>query len=297
MDNIGPFILSSIIVFFTIFIIIMYIKSKAFKSYPFYFNIYFCLIITFDNIIRLFKANKTDTADHPSASCKAQAFILSFFDKLFLISITGYAIINYIIMINPKAYGNHTAKIYIILVIIGVVYSLALTILFYNEGISNSTLQDTYVCYVKTGNDLKLILDTVCTCSLLLIDLFCIIRIISSISKLMKSDEIEKDSNRKKKLKYHLVRFLFDFFLNIITFGYVIIIILKLITSKGILKDCIYIVLALINELFFTINGELLNEIMRTLTCNKVEKFKKKESEMDTKLSPDQDDEEGENED
>ena len=36
---------------------------------------------------------------------------------------------------------------------------------------------------------------------------------------------------------------------------------------------------------------------MRTLTCNKVEKFKKKESEMDTKLSPDQDDEEGDNED
>ena len=47
------------------------------------------------------------------------------------------------------------------------------------------------------------------------------------------------------------------------------------------LRDYIYIIICLIAELFFTINYEFLRESLRILTCSKVDKFKKKDSETE----------------
>ena len=47
------------------------------------------------------------------------------------------------------------------------------------------------------------------------------------------------------------------------------------------IRDYIYIILCLITELFFTINQVCYRESMRTLTCNKLDRFKKKDSEME----------------
>ena len=95
--------------------------------------------------------------------------------------------------------------------------------------------------------------------------------------KLSKQYKESKDS-RKSKSNLYICRFLFDLFLNIITFGYILILInkiLKLDKEYKFLKDLIYIVLCLIMELFFTINSELFKEFMRLLTCNKVEKYRR----------------------
>ena len=43
------------------------------------------------------------------------------------------------------------------------------------------------------------------------------------------------------------------------------------------IRDYVYVILCLIAELFFTINTEFLRESMRILTCNKVDKFVKKD--------------------
>ena len=286
-QNLFLYILCPLISLFTIFIIVIYLKSDTLKSYPAYFNIYFCCIITLDNILRIFNAGKSENSDHPTTWCKAQAFVLSFFDKQFLISITGYSIISYIIMINPKLYEEHMRNIYIILVIIGFIISLVLTIIFYTRGISNSNIKYE-ICYVKTSDNFKKVLDTIYTLLLLFIDIFCIIRVIFKISKLMKEFDSQDNLNRKQNLKQHLYRFIFDLFLNVITFGYILILINKLFDTS--MKDYIYIILCLVNELFFTINSELYREIMRTLTCNKVEKYIRKENELENKLGPDDDD-------
>ena len=284
-QNIFLYILFTLISLFTIFIIVIYLKSDTLKSYPAYFNIYFCCIITLDNILRIFNVGKSEDSDHPTAWCKAQAFALSFFDKQFLISITAYSIISYIIMINPKLYEEHVRNIYILLVIIGFILSLILTIIFYSRGISNSNIKYE-ICYVKTSDIVKRVLDTIYTLLLLFIDIFCIIRVIFKISQLMK--EFDSQENRKRNLKHHLYRFIFDLFLNVITFGHIFILINKLLDTS--MKDYIYIILCLVNELFFTINSELYREIMRTITCNKVEKYIKKENELENKLGPDDDD-------
>ena len=104
----------------------------------------------------------------------------------------------------------------------------------------------------------------------------------------MKEYDGPDNISRKQNLKYHLYRFIFDLFLNVITFGYVLLLINKVLSTS--MKDYIYIILCLFNELFLTINNELYREIMRTLTCNKVEKYIKKENELENKLSPEDDD-------
>ena len=292
MGNIFLYILSLLISLFTIFLTIVYIKSDSLKSYPCFFNIYFCIIISLDNIIRLIPPKDNESADNPSVLCQIQAFILSTFDKLFITSITSYSIINYIIMIKPEFYEKFIKRIYIIVVLLSICLSLILTILFFIQGISNSSLEDA-VCYVKTGENLKTYTDTIFTLILLLIDLFCIIRILTTLSKMIKNCD---NQLKKEKMKKHFCRFIFDFFLNIITFIFLILLINKYLSFTGdgkkYIKDAIYIILCFICELFFTINGESYKEIMRTITCNKIEKYQKKD--LQNKLTPSSEEEDNE---
>ena len=276
MGNIFLYILSVLISLFTIFLIIVYIKSDTLKSYPCFFNIYFCIIITLDNVIRLIPAKETETVENASFLCKAQAFILSIFDKLFIISITSFSIINYIFMSNPELYGKKAKFIYIILVLISICLSIILTIIFFKKGISKSSLEDS-VCYVKTGDKIKIYTDSIFTIILLLIDIFCIIRILFIIFKNIKDCELKHNEVNKKKLKKHFWRFIIDLFLNIITFGFILAIINKKLNfqnEKKYIKDAIYIILCFFCELFFTINDESYREMLRIITCNKVEKYK-----------------------
>ena len=276
MGNIFLYILSALITLFTIFLIVVYIKSDLLKSYPCYFNLYFCFIITLDNVIRLIPVDKNQDPDNPTSGCQAIAFILSTFDKLFVISITSFSIINYIIMINMEFYVKYTGKIYILSVIISICLSIILTTLFFVQGISKSSLKDSF-CYVKTSGNIKIITDTIFTCILLLIDLFCLSRILITISNYIKKYESEGNQLNKKKMKNHFWRFLLDLFLNIITFGFLILLIIKKLPfpeNKRILKDSIYIILCFACELFFTINGQSYRAIMNIITCNRVEKYK-----------------------
>lgn len=296
MGNISVLIICGLITLFTLFLIIVHIISDVLTSFPCFFNIYFCLIIIFDNAIRLIPADKNQNLKNASNGCKAQAFILSFFDKLFIVSITSYSIINYLIMINTPIYENHRGKIYIILVFISICLSLGLTFLFFFQGLSESSLKNGGFCYVKTDVPIKRIADSIFTAILLLIDLFCSIRVLLKIKNTLKDYQLENNHQKLLKFRKHFRRFLFDFFLNIITFGYIICIINKWLNflGKNNIKDILFIFICLINELFFTINEESFKEIMRIITCNKVEKFK---SNRDNNLLPiEQDDAEEEEE-
>ena len=294
MGNIFLYILIALIALFTIFLIIVYLKSNTLKSYPCFFNIYFCIIITLDNIIRLIPVKKTENPENTKPLCKIQAFILSIFDKLFIISITSFSIINYIIMTNPSLYEKYTKRIYIILVLISICLSLVLTIIFFNRGISENELKDA-VCYVKTEDVVKIYIDTIFTIVLLLIDLFCIIRILLTIYKYIKDCEMKNNQVNKTKLKRHFWRFISDLFLNIITFGFLLVLINKILNfenEKKYIKDIIYIILCFICELFFTINGESYKEIMRIITCNKVEKYKNNTQNLVSQQSEEEEDNE-----
>ena len=70
---------------FSIFIIFVYIKSKFYHSYAYYFNILFTLVICIRNLIRLIQ--REEVID---AFCFIQAYVLSTLDKLIQTQITSY---------------------------------------------------------------------------------------------------------------------------------------------------------------------------------------------------------------
>ena len=95
---------------FSIFIIVVYVKSKFFHTYAFYFNILFTLVICIRNILRLIQ--KTDEKNF---FCYFQAFVLSTLDKFIQLQITCYSIINYIGMFKNQFFKNNQKKIFIFL--------------------------------------------------------------------------------------------------------------------------------------------------------------------------------------
>jgi hypothetical protein len=279
MLTFGFFLLNIAIALFTFFLILVYVISDLFKSMPFYFNIFFCIVISLDNAIRLIPVEDEKVED-PSIWCRVQGFSLSFFDKLFLTSITIYSIINCIIMILPKLYEKKMKLIYIILILLNICFSLGLTILFYQQGMSDTSMDHKF-CYINTKESIKITVDTIYTIILFLIDVICITCILIKICKLMKKWD-EKRNESKRKLCNHFWRFLVDLFINIITFGYLFLLINGMLPfNEAIVKDFIYIILGLITELFFTINDEFIKEAMRIITCNKCDKFKKKDENVE----------------
>ena len=281
VDKIILYILCCLITLFTIFLMIIYFKSNVLKSYPFYFNIYFCIIITLNNGIRLIPSKKDENSDDPSLPCIIQAFVLSTFDKLFVASISAFCIINYIIMVRTKLYSEYTLRIYVISIVVGIIISVVLTIIFYTKGISVSNLKDS-VCYVKTNTALKRILDSVYNGVLLFINLFCITRILFQITRIMKDSELNNNAQKRKNMKRHFWRFIICFFLNIITYVYIILLINKKVSfGAHQVKDILYVILCLINEIFFSIHEETYKEMMRILTCNKNDKYKNSEDTSD----------------
>ena len=267
----------------TIFLIIIYSANKKFRSYPCYFNIIFTITITIDSIVRLIPGGRgtgEDIDNEKTTSCKFQAFILTMFDKLMLTLMTSYSIIAYLGSYNLQFYRNKERLIFIILTIASIIISLITTIIFYIQGISDRS----QYCYVETKNVVKQIVDSIVTACLLAITLFCIIRVLMNIYHLKRERENDNIQARDA-INSHFCRFIFDFIISSITFVYVILLINKKINTTSYVKDLIYVLLSLIVELFFTINIELIKEIIRIVTCQKKEEDEKGETPQDERAS------------
>ena len=244
---------------FSVFIIIVYIKSKFFHSYAYYFNILFTLIICIRNLMRLIQKIEYN------GFCFFQAFLLSTFDKFIQVQITSYSIINYIGMFSNKFFEGNKKQIFIMLTALSAFYSFGLTIIFISQGLSG----EAYCCYVKTSASLKKILDTLFSVILLSINLFCTLRIILTLCK-SKNQNME---NKKKSedIKRHLSRFISEIFFVTFIFLIVIFTVNKIFMDdiEKEFKEIMYEILLLIMEIFYTINKEILKEVKRIFCCKK----------------------------
>ena len=265
-------IINIIIGIITIFITFIYFKGKSLESIPRYFNIMFCIIIILNTFLRLYRPNETKE-DEFSLTCKMQGFALSVFDKLFLTSITIYSLITYILMTHPEYYENNNKCIYIILIIINIIISIGLTTLFFLQGMSKSITGDGLFCYINTENMIKKISDSIYTGLLLIIDLFCFFKILYNIYLILKDCE-DKNETKKKKIFDHLCRFTVALLLNILTFGYLFLVIWKVldnipyIRENIFIKDLLFLIICFIDELFFTINKQFIKEAKIIVTCS-----------------------------
>ena len=292
-------IISIIIAIFAVFLIIIYSIKRQFRSFPCYFNILFTLIIAFDNLIRLIPEGKgTGQGDKKPKEllCHIQAISLTLFDKLMLTFMTVYSIIAYLGSFQMYFYKSHEKIIFIILTIISLFISLGSTLVFYFiGGISNRS----QFCYVETKDNFKKIVDSAITGILLLISLFCIIKLLIKIYELKKErqNDIENDRTNEEVIKFHFLRFTASFFINLFTFGYVIALINKVFNMETFIKDLIYILLCLIAEIFFTINNELIKEVKKMITCsNDEEEIDENDAQRNTEISENLNEEECENE-
>ena len=263
MASVPLCIISGLITLITIFLIIIYSVNKKFRSYPFFFNIIITLSITLDNVIRLIPASKGDNigSKDKSALCKIQAFTLTFFDKLMLTFMTVFSVISYLGLFKQDFYKKNEKLLFIILPIISLIICTVCSIIFYMQDISNRS----EYCYVETDNPVKKLVDSIVTGLLFIINLFCILRILSRIIVLRNENLNE---GRADFYKHHLIRFSLGLFLNLITFIYVLLIINKLLQFLiSYAKDLIYILISLAVELFFTINTELIRYIKKIFHC------------------------------
>ena len=263
------YVICVLIVLFNIFLIIIYCKSK-FNSYPYYFNVFFCVTISLNNIIRLITSERNEN-EEPSSICKVQAIFLTFSDKLILTCVCSYSVINYLGMTKTEFYKRSEKIIFIVLGIFNILISIISTIIFANQGYSSHS----EFCYVKTSDNVKKISDSIITGILFGISLLCLIILMINIIKL--KNKIEQESpERSSNIRYHICRFCFDIIINIILFVYILLIINKVFSSSSnndssasYVKDLVYILLCLIIEVFFTVNKEFFKESKRILTCKK----------------------------
>ena len=256
-------VICGLIVLFNIFLVFIYIKSK-FNSYPYYFNIFFCVTISLNNIIRLITGERK-ADEEVSAACKAQAIFLTFSDKLILACVCSYSFINYLGMTRTEFYKNKEKVIFIVLAVISILISIISTIIFISQGYSTHS----HFCYADTSNSVKIISDSIITGILFGVSLLCLIILMVNIIKLKNTLESES-SGRSSNIGYHLCRFSFDIIINIALFIYIFLIINKTLSWGSIAKDIIYIILCLIIEVFFTVNKEFIKETKRILTCQKI---------------------------
>jgi hypothetical protein len=276
--------ISILISIIAVFLIIIYLINRKFRSYPYYFNIIFILVIAVDNIIRLIPG-EIDSKQKETIGCKIQAFTLTLFDKLMLILMTIYSIFAYLENFQNFFYKPNEKIIFIISTSGSFVLSLILAFIFFFQGIEKSEY-----CYVES-NTLKNIVDSSITGLLLLISLFCLISLLINIKQIKQERENDPENEQgKEQVDFYLVRFIGALIMNLLTFGYVIILINNLITfNKDFIKDLIYMLLSLSVELFYTIKIELINQVKKMVTCNKGEE----ESETKGLLSSENMNEEG----
>ena len=264
-------IFSIISAIFSIFIIVMYIKSKFSNTYAYYFNIFFTLVICSRNIVRIFQKGDYDFA------CYLQAFFLSTVDKLIQMQISSYSVLNYIGLFKMKFYKNNEKQIFIFLTFFSIMYSLILTTIFISQGLSG----EAYCCYIKTSSKVKTILDTIFSIILLLTNVSISIRII-----IILCGNLKKDINNKARInniKFHLVRFSFEILFVSSIFLIVIFTVNKIFAENEAkeIKEIIYEVLLLIMELFYTMNLSVIKKTKKIICCQNLNDPNKTDEEED----------------
>ena len=269
-----------LIIIFTILLLVVYIKDRNFhvlninapgsrmKLYICYFNIFFCVIILIEDVLRLIPEsiglNESLKNDKPNFICILQAISASFFDKLLVSNMTIYSIITFLGVFYSEFYKKNLKKIYLITIIIGLVMSLGLTIAYAREGISYKDI----VCSIHTRTHFKRISDSIYTGLLFIINLICLVSLNIYLFKLRSMYRIDKKEAQFKKSTRFLRRYLFDLLINIFAFTYLLLVVNK-VFGRGSYKDIIYIITCLAVELFFTLNRTLFRAFVRLVTCNR----------------------------
>ena len=180
--NILTYIINSLIILVSFYLIFLYIKSKVFHQFQCYNILILSIIIFLDNILRLIPMD-VFILRH------IQAFLLTFFDKLILTTITSQALILYLGVCQTKLYYKKEKLIFILSLILGITISIVLALLYIiiangkegDGGITNYDGDSIY--FYVIGTDFKSISDSIFNGIFLLFNLYYSIILLIYISK------------------------------------------------------------------------------------------------------------------
>ena len=256
--NIVTYIANSFIILITFYLIFLYIKGKEFHQKKVFNIILLGMTLFFDNILRLIPMD-VYILRH------IQAFLLTFFDKLILTTITSQALIIYFGACQTRLYYKNELAMFLVPLILGLAISAALTILYIiiankevgNGGITNFDGKNNY--FYVIGTDLKVLCDTIFSGVLVFVNVFCSVVLLIFLSQ--KKKKAELGIIEDLDYGHHHLKIILMFILNSMMFIESFLIIYDKMPSDYI--DLIYVISCLLLDLYYAINKIIIKETMR----------------------------------
>ena len=259
-------ILNLFMLIISVFFFFLFIKSKAFNNYQCYNIIFFSLIILLDCFVRIIPFSDDDP-DRLSIWEYFQAFLLTFFDKAILATITTQTILFYLGVIHTKKYYDNDKLSFYISFAINTTACLVLTILYIIFGGIHQASHRRY--FYSDHSTFKDISDIIFNSVYLVPNLYCSSVLVIFLYKKLK--EVKEGLIEDCDYKHHFKRTLIMAILNIITFLESYLIIFGVLGGEK--NDIIYLSTLLLISLFHCGNKIIIKETMRIL-C--IEKYKQK---------------------
>ena len=256
--NIVTYIANSFIILITFYLIFLYIKGKEFHQKKVFNIILLGMTLFFDNILRLIPMD-VYILRH------IQAFLLTFFDKLILTTITSQALIIYFGACQTRLYYKNELAMFLVPLILGLAISAALTILYIiiankevgDGGITNFDGKNNY--FYVIGTDLKVLCDTIFNGVFLFVNVFCSVVLLIFLSQ--KKKKAELGIIEDLDYGHHHLKIILMFILNSMMFIESFLIIYDKMPSDYI--DLIYVISCLLLDLYYAINKSIIKETMR----------------------------------
>ena len=256
--NIVTYIANSFIILITFYLIFLYIKGKEFHQKKVFNIILLGMTLFFDNILRLIPMD-VYILRH------IQAFLLTFFDKLILTTITSQALIIYFGACQTRLYYKNELAMFLVPLILGLAISAALTILYIiiankevgDGGITNFNGKNNY--FYVIGTDLKVLCDTIFNGVFLFVNVFCSVVLLIFLSQ--KKKKAELGIIEDLDYGHHHLKIILMFILNSMMFIESFLIIYAKMPSDYI--DLIYVISCLLLDLYYAINKIIIKETMR----------------------------------
>ena len=244
-------ILNSFIIIISFYLAFLFIKSKTFHTVPCYNMIIFSLILFLDCILRLLP-----TKSWAEAFQYIQAFLLSFFDKLILATLTMHSVIFYLGTVYTDTYYKNEKKIFIISFIISGIVSIVLTSIYLKEGVHQPDKR--YYFYVNQDS-FKFFADIVFDSVFFVPTFFCCLILLCYIYR--KKREAQSGLIEDIDYSRRFIRVSLLFWLNMATFTESYLIIFGYL--HGEYTDLIYLMTCLIIDLYNSINRTVIKETLK----------------------------------
>ena len=252
-------LLNVCMILISIYLSILYIKSKSFHTYPCYNMILFSLMVSFVTILRNISFN---SGSNCSTFEEYEAFFIIFLEKLIICTLSMQSLIYYLGVVKTKFYYAYEKRIFFITFFISLFISLTLALLFI---LSFDLEKSGIYCYCQNTKG-KNILESIFVTIYLFITLFCTIRVLIYIYQ--KKKEVKAGLIQDLDYNHHYRRILILFLLNALLF---IISYILIIRNDEKYENLIYIVTCFAIDLVNSINRTVYRETLKIFCKKKYE--------------------------